>query len=372
MAVGAYGARLAGDHARAAHPGGARRLPARRRAQDGARAASASLAAASWPALGGLAGGPALAAPARRLPGHRHARLRRDHPRASSSTSTPSAARAASPASPTSAASSGCTSGVVVTVIVVHNLVALARYGRALLAVREDEIAAEAMGVDTTRAQGAGLRHRPRSSPASRAGCSRHYTMYLHPELVHLHEVDRDHHHGRPRRPGLASRARCVGAVLLTVLPEVLPRLRRDYRMIIYSLLLILLMIFRPQGLFGNASTSARKSRKRRAAQPTGADGVSGPARRSKDVTMRFGGLMAVERRLDLPHRARASCFGLIGPNGAGKTTRLQPDHRRLRARPPGTIALRRASDIAGCKPPRDQRAAASRAPSRTSGSSRA
>ena len=40
-----------------------------------------------------------------------------------------------------------------------------------------------------------------------------------------------------------------LAAIVLTLLPEVL-RPIAEYRMIIYSLLLILLMIVRPQGLF--------------------------------------------------------------------------------------------------------------------------
>jgi branched-chain amino acid transport system permease protein len=40
-----------------------------------------------------------------------------------------------------------------------------------------------------------------------------------------------------------------VAAILLTVLPEVL-RPIAEYRMIIYSLILVVLMIVRPQGLF--------------------------------------------------------------------------------------------------------------------------
>jgi branched-chain amino acid transport system permease protein len=42
-----------------------------------------------------------------------------------------------------------------------------------------------------------------------------------------------------------------LGAILLTVLPEAL-RGFAEYRMVIYSLLLIVLMITRPQGLLGN------------------------------------------------------------------------------------------------------------------------
>ena len=41
-----------------------------------------------------------------------------------------------------------------------------------------------------------------------------------------------------------------IAAIVLTVLPEVL-RPVKEYRMVIYSLMLIVLMITRPQGLFG-------------------------------------------------------------------------------------------------------------------------
>ena len=48
----------------------------------------------------------------------------------------------------------------------------ISTHGRALLAIREDEIAAEALGVDTTRYKVTRVRVSARSSPASRAGCS--------------------------------------------------------------------------------------------------------------------------------------------------------------------------------------------------------
>ena len=44
------------------------------------------------------------------------------------------------------------------------------------------------------------------------------------------------------------------GATTLTILPEALRGLDQQYpglRMVVYALLLILMMIFRPQGLFG-------------------------------------------------------------------------------------------------------------------------
>ena len=41
-----------------------------------------------------------------------------------------------------------------------------------------------------------------------------------------------------------------IAAILLTILPEFL-RGVSEYRMIIYALLLIIMMLLRPQGLFG-------------------------------------------------------------------------------------------------------------------------
>src|SRR5436190_24194801 len=44
-----------------------------------------------------------------------------------------------------------------------------------------------------------------------------------------------------------------IGAIVLTILPEAL-RGFAEYRMVIYSLLLIILMITRPQGLLGGTN----------------------------------------------------------------------------------------------------------------------
>ena len=64
----------------------------------------------------------------------------------------------------------------------------------------------------------------------------------------------------------------CLAAVILTILPELLravsdypwlPEPVRDLadnRMILYSILLIVLMLNRPQGLFGKLNFGSRKS----------------------------------------------------------------------------------------------------------------
>jgi branched-chain amino acid transport system permease protein len=121
--------------------------------------------------------------------------------------------------------------------------------GRAFLAVREDEVAANAMGVDTTRYKvkafviGSFL--------AGVAGALyAHYTpAYLNPskftfltsfELVVMVVLG-----------GLGSiSGSIIAAIVLTYLPEGL-RAFKDYRMVMYALALIILMRTRPQGLLG-------------------------------------------------------------------------------------------------------------------------
>ncbi|MGH9887633.1 MAG: branched-chain amino acid ABC transporter permease, partial [bacterium] len=128
-------------------------------------------------------------------------------------------------------------------------------FGRTLLAVREDEIAAEAMGVDTTRAKV--LAFVISSTMAGIAGgLFAYYNMYLHTnsftfiksiEFIIMIVIG-----------GLGSSlGAVVGALVYTVLIEVL-RVSAQYRMIAFSMMLILIMIFRPQGLFGSVDFMRR------------------------------------------------------------------------------------------------------------------
>ena len=155
----------------------------------------------------------------------------------------------------------------IMTVIAVHNLVG-SSFGRTLIAVREDEIAAEAMGVNVTRAKVAAFV--ASSTIAGIAGgLFAYYNMYLHTnsftfiksiEFIIMVVIG-----------GLGSTlGAVVGAAIYTILIEVL-RVSAQYRMVAFSLMLILIMIFRPQGLFGSIDF-ARKSRKVPPVKPTGAD----------------------------------------------------------------------------------------------------
>jgi branched-chain amino acid transport system permease protein len=136
---------------------------------------------------------------------------------------------------------------VAITILVHWNLVR-SRHGRALLAVREDEVAAESLGIPTTRYKV--LAFTVGAAFAGMAGSLfAHYLSYLNTnsftflksiEVVIMVVLG-----------GMGSIfGSVVAAIFLTILPEVL-RPIREYRMVIYSLLLIVLMIVRPQGIFG-------------------------------------------------------------------------------------------------------------------------
>lgn len=120
-------------------------------------------------------------------------------------------------------------------------------YGRGFIAVCDDEVAAEAMGINATRykitafvvgAFFAGLA----------GGVYAHFKQYIAPqgfgfdksiEIVVMVILG-----GMGNNVGVI-----IAAVLLTLLTEILRKFG-DYRMILYSLLIIGLMIARPQGLF--------------------------------------------------------------------------------------------------------------------------
>ena len=156
-----------------------------------------------------------------------------------------------------------------VTIYVVVSLVN-STYGRGFLAVRDDEIAAEAMGINTTKykvlafvlaAFFAGIA----------GGLYAHFKQFIHPEGFNfMKSVDVV---VMVILGGMGSTAGvCLAAVLLTILPELLryvshiemlPEWLRhiaENRMIIYSLLLIILMLTRPQGLFGAVNLKRKKA----------------------------------------------------------------------------------------------------------------
>jgi branched-chain amino acid transport system permease protein len=137
-------------------------------------------------------------------------------------------------------------SWAAVTVFVVGCLVH-STYGRGFIAVHDDEVAASAMGINPTRykvtafvvgAFFAGIA----------GGLYAHHKQFISPTgfdfMKSIDIVVMVILGGMGRTAGVI-----CAAILLTLLPEFL-RGFADYRMIVYSLLIIGLMMARPQGLF--------------------------------------------------------------------------------------------------------------------------
>ncbi len=122
------------------------------------------------------------------------------------------------------------------------------RLGREWLAVREDELLAKAMGINTTRVKV--LAFTLSAAMAGAAGSLlAHYLKNIHPseftlwtsaEIVAMVILG-----GRGTLAGPV-----LGALALTLLPEYL-RAAQDYKLILYGVALIVMVTFLPRGLVG-------------------------------------------------------------------------------------------------------------------------
>jgi ABC-type branched-subunit amino acid transport system ATPase component/ABC-type branched-subunit amino acid transport system permease subunit len=218
------------------------------------------------------------------------------------------------------------------------------RVGRALMAIRENEMAAETMGIDTTffkvmafvlSAGYAGF------AGSLFAHSGSHYispdTFSFDQSVVLLAMAVLG---GNGSAVGSV-----VGATLLTLIPEVL-RFLKDSYMMVYAAGIVAIMVFMPGGIAGlmynlrvsqrlrdwwtsgsfpaKPSTGTLAAERVPLANPSTAAGT--PGRNGTVLTVRklakhFGGLKAVDG-VDMEVRC-CDIQALIGPNGSGKTTIL-------------------------------------------------
>jgi branched-chain amino acid transport system permease protein len=166
---------------------------------------------------------------------------------------------------------------VIITIVIVYNIVH-SDIGRALVSIREDELAAEAMGINTTRYKV--LAFVISSALAGMAGVLfGHYTSFLSTndfQFIRSFEIIIMIVLG-----GMGSLTGSVlGAIVITIMPELLRKLPGDfsrYRLVVYSALLILIMLTRPQGILGTREFSLSwLKRARRRPEGTKAVGDSG------------------------------------------------------------------------------------------------
>lgn len=142
----------------------------------------------------------------------------------------------------------------VVTIVIIYNIIHSSQ-GRAMLSVRENEIAAESMGINAFKykimafvigAFFAGLA----------GGLYSHYMGYIQPTTFDFNKsID---YLTFVVFGGMGSLSgSIIATIILTFLPELL-RGFQNFRMVLYPLALIVLMIFRPQGLLGDKEISLK------------------------------------------------------------------------------------------------------------------
>jgi len=142
----------------------------------------------------------------------------------------------------------------IISVIVMRNFI-YSTHGRACLSIRENELASETMGVNTTRYKIIAF-----SLSAFFAGIGgglfAHVLRFIHPDnfsfiksidyLIYLYAG------------GMGSiTGSILAATSLTILPEFLRVINfQQWRMVVYPLILIILMLRKPDGIFGNREFS--------------------------------------------------------------------------------------------------------------------
>ncbi len=220
---------------------------------------------------------------------------------------------------------------VMVIVVIIIFTLARSRHGRAIISIRENAIAAESTGIPVTYYKIFAF-----TLAAFFAGIAG--GLYVHQYgRVTASVFDFNKSIEYLVMVVLGGMGSITGSILsasiLTFLPEVL-RSFSDYRLLIYSIMLILMMLFRPAGLLGTAEFSLVALWDRMVkflgfkkvdrtplmpAVPRYDVGESAPVLETKNLGIRFGGLQAAQDvNLKLMDN---EIVGLIGHNGAGKTT---------------------------------------------------
>lgn len=140
---------------------------------------------------------------------------------------------------------------VVVIAILLVSFVHNSRFGRALKAIRGDEIAAEAMGINVARYKVQSFAIGTFLAGVG-GGLYAHFISYINPSdfgfLKSIDILSMIVLGGLGSIPGTI-----IGAAVLSAAPEFL-RFMATYRMLVYGGLLVFMMIFRPNGLLGGTN----------------------------------------------------------------------------------------------------------------------
>lgn len=252
----------------------------------------------------------------------------------------------------------------VISVLLMYSMMT-SRHGRLILAIREDEIAAEASGVNLSRSKLFAFAYSAMFAGIAGAVYAQYMGLLSARQFGTTASIDIL---VMVVLGGMGSfTGSILSAIALTILPEFL-RAIHEYRMILYSLALIIVMLYRPSGLLGREEFQISKILNRlfpERKKPQGKEAdtatavtvpaqsplqdeepgslssesafsetaspvsdhaavVSGknsaaPLLETQHLSIHFAGLHALQ---DFSLRLKeGELVGLIGPNGAGKTT---------------------------------------------------
>ena len=216
------------------------------------------------------------------------------------------------------------------------------RFGRALLAIKQNEMAAETMGIDTTFFKVAAFALCAAYAGFGGAIFAHSGSHYISPDTFSFDQSVNLLAMAVLGGNGSAVGA-IVGATLLSLFPEVL-RFLKDSYMMFYAAGIVLIMIFMPGGIAGLVYQAGFAKRLREwwstgsaeaellatagdlgsgppPAPVMGGSGGNGTLLTVKGLAKYFGGLKAVDG-VDMAVR-KGEIQALIGPNGSGKTTIL-------------------------------------------------
>lgn len=220
---------------------------------------------------------------------------------------------------------------VLITLLIVAYALATlvdSQWGRALQAIRESELAARSLGIDSVRLKG--IAFLVSSIVAGLAGGLYSHSMrYISPDigtvLQSILYVLMLLLGGMGTALGPP-----VGTLLLTIGPEFLKDFQR-YHLLVLGGVLLTAVVLMPEGLVGAFAQAGRRRRKAARGLRTAESRVTGdeiqwqvPDRRAEPlkvsgVCKRFGGLQALT---DVGLTVTpGTVHGLIGPNGSGKST---------------------------------------------------
>lgn len=161
---------------------------------------------------------------------------------------------------------------IVIVFVTATALLMKSKHGRSMLAVREDELAAQMSGINTFRSKMLAMCMSALYAGIA-GGMLAHYFGYLQPKMFMM--VKSTEYTIMVIFGGMGSITGAVlGTVLLCALPELL-RAVGDWRLVMYGLAVIIIMIVRPRGLMGGKEITDLKifHRKKQPSLPAEVDG---------------------------------------------------------------------------------------------------